>query len=70
MDGNTDDNYFADSCTSTNGQAWPWWAVDLGAVTAVKSVMITNRGDCCCKLSAGEMQFLCSSSITHMRNPI
>ena len=46
VDGNTDDIYYSWSCTSTELQTWPWWVVDLGNVTAVKSVMITNRGDC------------------------
>ena len=52
VDGDTNDNLVAgDSCTNTFSQAWPWWTVDLGAVTAVKAVMITNRGDCCCELA-------------------
>ena len=47
VDGNTDDDLFHESCTHTKFEAWPWWAVDLGAVTAVKSVMITNRVGSC-----------------------
>ena len=59
MDGNTDDIYNDGSCSSTDPMAWPWWAVDLGNVTAVKSVMITNRGDACCsKLLTEVMQFV------------
>ncbi len=51
VDGNADGDLFADSCTCTASvQAWPWWALDLVAVTAVKAVMITNRVDYCCKI--------------------
>ena len=49
VDGNTDDDYLHGSCSHTNIQSWPWWVVDLGAATAVQSVMISNRADCCCK---------------------
>ena len=52
VDCNTDDNCAGNSCAHTNLASWPWWAVDLGLVVAVKTVMITNRGDYDRKLDA------------------
>lgn len=50
VDGNSNTNYFAGSCTHTNGiysQHEHWWRVDLGQVEPVTEVYIVNRGDCC-----------------------
>src|SRR5579871_4119898 len=47
VDGNTDGNYFDGSVTATNLDGNPWWLVDLGASTAITSVVIFNRTDCC-----------------------
>jgi hypothetical protein len=47
MDGNTDGNFFDGSVTATNLEANPWWQVDLGASTAIGSIVIWNRTDCC-----------------------
>jgi len=33
------------SCFATEGEANPWWAVDLGAALAVVGVLFTNRGE-------------------------
>ena len=55
VDGNRDANYYAGSCihTQTIDHRGPhWWAVDLGALYYVDSVLIVNRKDCC------GMQFL------------
>ena len=49
LDGNVNPLWAGASCTHTQIQDKAWWAVDLGAVKAVKRVAITNRGDCCCK---------------------
>ena len=53
VDGNTDSDLKAGSCTHTKtsreAQEWPWWAVDLGDVKYVFKVVIVNRGDCCGK---------------------
>jgi hypothetical protein len=47
VDGNTDGNFFHGSVTATNLDPNPWWEVDLGASTAVSSIAIWNRTDCC-----------------------
>ena len=49
VDGNSASNFTYQSCTHTNEQYHPWWAVDLGAKNLVSEVVITNRGDCCGK---------------------
>jgi hypothetical protein len=47
LDGNTDGNFFHGSVTATNADANAWWQVDLGTSTAVNSVVVWNRTDCC-----------------------
>ncbi len=47
IDGNTDGNFFDGSVTATNLDSNPWWQVDLGASTAIGSIVIWNRTDCC-----------------------
>jgi len=47
VDCNTDGNFFDGSVSSTNLDTNPWWEVDLGASTAVGSIAIWNRTDCC-----------------------
>ena len=47
MDGNTDGNYGANSCTHTNADANSWWRVDLLRAQNVNSVRVFNRADCC-----------------------
>jgi hypothetical protein len=46
-DGNTDGNFFHGSVTSTNQDANAWWQVDLGTSTAIGSIVVWNRTDCC-----------------------
>ena len=48
VDGNTDGNFFNGSVTHTNLETNPWWQVDLGASTAVGSIVVWNRTDACC----------------------
>ena len=50
VDGNLNPLWAGASCTHTQSQPNAWWAVDLGGIKVVKSVAITNRGDCCGKL--------------------
>jgi hypothetical protein len=38
---------YSASCTHTNEDANPWWAVDLGKEMKVVRLAITNRADCC-----------------------
>jgi hypothetical protein len=47
VDGNTDGNFPDGSVTATNLDANPWWQVDLGNSTAVTTIVIWNRTDCC-----------------------
>lgn len=47
VDGNSNANFDAGSCTHTNDEKQPWWRVDLGNVELVNKVYIVNRGDCC-----------------------
>jgi hypothetical protein len=47
VDGNTDGSFPDGSVTATNLDLNPWWQVDLSASTAVSSIAIWNRTDCC-----------------------
>ena len=48
IDGNTNQNYSANSTSHTaDGDNMPWWEVDLGRVYAISGVEIFNRTDCC-----------------------
>jgi hypothetical protein len=47
VDGSTGGNFFNRSVTHTNLDTNAWWQVDLGASTAVSSIVIWNRTDCC-----------------------
>uniref|UniRef100_A0A8D0BQ13 Fucolectin tachylectin-4 pentraxin-1 domain-containing protein n=1 Tax=Salvator merianae TaxID=96440 RepID=A0A8D0BQ13_SALMN len=47
VDGDCDGNYTQGSCTHTNGEANPWWYVDLGTSYAIAAVIVYNRADCC-----------------------
>jgi hypothetical protein len=47
VDGNLDGNFFDGSVTATGLDPNPWWQVDLGASTAINSIVIWNRTDCC-----------------------
>lgn len=47
VDGNTDGVYSANSVSHTDTGTQPWWQVDLGQVSAVRSIHVFNRTDCC-----------------------
>jgi F5/8 type C domain/Bacterial Ig-like domain (group 1)/Domain of unknown function DUF11 len=47
VDGSTDGNFSDGSVTATDLDPNPWWQVDLGASTAIASVVVWNRTDCC-----------------------
>jgi hypothetical protein len=47
VDGSTDGSFGDGSVTATNLDANAWWQVDLGASTAIGSITIWNRVDCC-----------------------
>jgi uncharacterized repeat protein (TIGR01451 family) len=47
VDGNTDGIFSDGSVTATNPELNAWWQVDLGVSTAIGSIVIWNRTDCC-----------------------
>ena len=47
VDGIVDGNWAAASTTHTNGEATPWWEVDLGSEQRIHAVRLWNRTDCC-----------------------
>lgn len=47
VDGNTNANYTAGSCSQTEPNVGSSWIVDLEAVYDIKKVVIFNRADCC-----------------------
>jgi len=52
VDGNTDGNYGAGSCTHTDIEAQPWWTVDLQAAYAVEKVLRFCRAACAAAASS------------------
>ncbi|CAH1276936.1 LPA, partial [Branchiostoma lanceolatum] len=47
VDGNTNTNYFANSCQHNSHEDNPSWWVDLGKSFTINRVVIFNRQDCC-----------------------
>jgi F5/8 type C domain len=49
VDGNTNGGWSGGSVTHTaeDGSPQPWWQVDLGTDTAIRSLAVWNRTDCC-----------------------
>ncbi|KAL6108858.1 uncharacterized protein ACO6RY_12114 [Pungitius sinensis] len=47
IDGNRASEWGQGSCTHTEGQAKPWWRLDLLKTYNIDTVTITNRKDCC-----------------------
>ena len=47
VDGNTATKYGDKSCTHTNSDKNAWWRVDLQRESAIKTVTVWNRADCC-----------------------
>ena len=46
VDGNTDGNFRVTyTCTATDYELSPWWAVDMGTTRHVDAVQISNRVD-------------------------
>ena len=45
VDGDTNGDHKAGSCTHSDWEVRPWWAVDLGIATSVFEVEISNRVD-------------------------
>merc|ERR550537_940056 len=47
IDGSTNAQWDAGSCTHTRLNSPAWWKVDLGQNFAIEKVKVTNREDCC-----------------------
>jgi hypothetical protein len=47
VDGNTDGNHLSKSINHTNYDVNAWWQVDLGSATAINTITLWNRTDCC-----------------------
>ena len=55
IDGDTNSDWSQGSCSHTEAQSYPWWAVRTSN-NDIDAVMITrvdfyNRADCCCKMN-------------------
>ena len=48
VDGNTNGDYSANSCTHSEGAKDNWWMATLAENSAVSKVVIHNRVDSCC----------------------
>jgi DNA-binding beta-propeller fold protein YncE len=66
VDGRTDGNFWNGSVTHslTETQQPPWWQVDLGQQSAVQSVQIWNRTDCCAERLANFYVFVATSDMS------
>ncbi len=47
IDGRTNGNWRAGSCTHTQTENKPWWEVDLGQAVPIDKIVVWNRTDCC-----------------------
>ena len=45
VDGISNTDYYANSCTHTDKELNPWWRVDLGQVEQVSEIYIVNQED-------------------------
>ena len=69
MDGSTDGNFSAGSVTATNPDPNAWWQVDLGASTAIGSIVIWNRTDCCASRLSDYWVFLSDTPFSSSDTP-
>jgi hypothetical protein len=70
VDGNTDGDFFHASVTHTWGaETNPWWEVDLGSSTAINSIVIWNRTDCCKERLADYWIFVSDTPFTASDTP-
>ncbi|KAL0961810.1 hypothetical protein UPYG_G00331980 [Umbra pygmaea] len=61
---------FHPHCTHNQKEINPWWRVDLRDVYRVRSVSITNRGDCCAeRLDGAEIRIGDSLKKNGVMNP-
>jgi hypothetical protein len=45
--GDIEGNWYTGAVSHTEFEAAPWWQVDLGTPTAIDSIVLYNRTDCC-----------------------
>lgn len=64
VDGNLNGSFGAGSVTHTNGDARPWWQVDLGAPRRVDLVQLWNRSDCCTERLNNFVVYLSASDMS------
>ncbi|XP_028969767.1 uncharacterized protein LOC105006817 isoform X4 [Esox lucius] len=70
IDGDRDSNYLSGSCAFTGNENKPWWRVDLKDVYSIRSVSLTNRGDCCPeRLNGAEIRIGNSLENNGIKNP-
>jgi len=53
VDGDNNPSWGGATCTHTDIQDNPWWAVDLGSFYYITTVVVHNREDCCSERLAG-----------------
>ena len=64
VDGDTNGHWLQGrSCSHSDGEFRPWWAVDLGSSTSVLDVEITNRMDAV----TGTPQLVCAELVCKVR---
>ncbi|GEM_PF-1823507 len=61
VDGNTDGVYADCSVAHTEGQAYPWWQVNLGSPQTVDHIVVWGRTDPCCTGSLNTLDVEVSS---------
>ncbi|MEZ5040728.1 MAG: discoidin domain-containing protein [Saprospiraceae bacterium] len=66
IDGNTNGKWNPgnNSITHTNGQADPWWQLDLGSLNEIQRIKIWNRLDCCSNRLSGFYIMVSETPIT------
>ncbi len=64
VDGNPSGTLADGSVALTAAQAAPWWQVDLGAVHALNTIRLWNRGDCCADQLADVTVFVSRTDMT------
>ena len=64
VDGNSDGNYYNNSVTHTLAEPESWWQVDLGQSSAVQSIEVFNRSDCCSERLSDFYVFVSSTDMS------
>jgi hypothetical protein len=69
VDGNIDGDFSRGSVTTTKPDPNSWWQVDLGASTAIGSIVIWNRTDCCASRLSDYWVFLSDTPFSPSDTP-